>query len=73
MSSSTGGRTAASSVFEDEIAESDLSEERRKERPVSHLKAARRNGEGETTVGCSGPESSDLLSGTNRIGQKDRV
>lgn len=53
-SSNTGGRRVVSSIFEDESVESDLSEERRKERPASHLKAARRNGEGETTVTCSG-------------------
>lgn len=57
--SNTGGRT----VFEDEILESDLSEERRKERlarPPSHLKPARGHGEGETAVG--GGTRSDLLS-----------
>lgn len=48
MSSNTGGRRVASSVVEDGIVESDLSEERRKERPASHLKAAGRDGEGET-------------------------
>lgn len=67
MSSNTGGRRVVSSIFEDEIAESDLSEGRRKERPDSHLKAARRDGEGETTVGCSGrPTRSDLLSVPNQ-------